>query len=209
VPVKLLAVAVAVALALAVTGCSGGDDDDAAEEADTTTTTVVEPQVALRVTRAELVSPHAERGPLDGGTTDEVVDVVERLLLVTAARPLALGAAGGGFAALFTPDAGARAAGADRAAFFDEGVPSFGRLRRTTGTIEMTGLADFDGPAAALVVAQFDWSAASRERPGDRVERRGELSLVRQGGNWRIGAYTIAVTRTIGATTTTTTAASE
>jgi hypothetical protein len=53
---------------------------------------------------------------------------VQDLLLITSAEPLAQGKAGGGFADLFTPDAGARAANHDRAVFFDEGVPTFGEL---------------------------------------------------------------------------------
>jgi hypothetical protein len=197
------AVALAVVLALSVTACSGGDDDDA----ESTTTSVPKAAVALDVTRAELVSPHQAKAPLDDGVRDDVAGVVEDLLLVTSAEPLVAGKAGGGFADLFTPDAAARAANEDREVFFDEGVPAFGRLRPTTKTIEMTGLAGTDDPAAALVVARYAWTVESAANPGDRIVRTGELSLVPGGDGWRIGAYTIVVTRTIADTTTTTTAA--
>lgn len=202
-------IAVAAALVLAATGCSG-DDDDTVGKIATTTTAVAQadlPDVELDVIRAELISPHQALGPLDDATRDRVVDVVERLLLATSAAPLAIGKTGGGFADLFTPDAGARAANADRSVLFDEGVPRFGALRPVAGTVDLRGLADFAGPEAALVVATFDWTVESTERAGDRVQRRGELSLIPDGDDWRIGAYTIAVTRTIGSSSTTTTAA--
>lgn len=198
--------AVAVALALAVAGCSGDDDDAGDDDAETSSSTAVKAEVALEVTRAELVSPHQARGPLDAATRDAVGEVVERLLLVTSAQPLASGRAGAGFADLFTPSAGARAAGADRAALFDEGVPSFGELETETATVELIGLAGSMDPATALVIAKFTWAVASGERPGDRIARAGQLSLVPDDGGWVIGAYTVAVTRTIDDTTTTTTA---
>ena len=197
--------AVAVALALAVTGCSGGDDDDA-DDADTSSTEFVKPSVELQVAKADLVSPHQALSPLDEPTRSAVTDVVEDLLLITSAEPLSVGKAGGGFADLFTPDAGARAAGPDRDVFFDEEVPAFGELQPREATIELTGLAGSMDPATALVVANYRWTVASAERPADRVERVGELQLVRQDGDWKIAAYGLVVKRTVGGETTTTTA---
>ncbi len=204
-------VATAVALALAVTGCSGGDDDDDDDKAtrDDTESSAAElerPRVELRIGRADLVSPHAALGPLDDGTRDAVTGVVEDLLLITSAGPLAVGKAGGGFADLFTPDAGARAANADRGVFFDEDVPVFGELTAEEATIELTGLAGSMDPAAALVIAKYRWNVTSAERPADRVVREGELQLIPDDGAWKIGAYTIVVTRTVDDETTTTTA---
>jgi hypothetical protein len=197
----------AVALALAVAACSGGGDDDAKkDDTETSSAEHVKASVDLDVTRAELVSPHQALGPLEGGTRDAVAGVVEKLLLVTSADPLAEGKAGPGFADLFTPDAGARAANADRAAFFDEGVPRFGDLKPTTATLELTGLAGIEDPKTQLVVAKFAWDVASATHPGDSVHRTGELSLVPSGNEWKIGAYTIVVTRTVNDETTTTTA---
>lgn len=201
--------AVAVALALAVTGCSGDDDDgeDATrDDTETSSTEFERPTVELTVGRAELVSPHAAMGPLDEPTKTAVTGVVEDLLLVTSAEPLGVGKAGGGFADLFTPDAGARAAGTDRSVFFDEGVPIFGELDAEEATLELTGLAGSMDPATALVIAKYRWNVTSAERPADRVVREGELHLIPDGDAWRIGAYTIVVTRTVDDTTTTTTA---
>jgi hypothetical protein len=134
--------------------------------------------------------------------------VVERLLLVTSAGPLVEGKAGGGFAGLFTPDAGARAANHDRDVFFDEGV-RLGELNEREARVGLTGLAGSMDPATSLVVAKYVWDVTSAERPDDRVRRIGELSLVPVGGAWKIGAYTVVVTRTIDDSTTTTTATSE
>lgn len=199
--------ACAFALALAVTACSGGDDDDRASREDDTETSAAEfarASVELEVSRAELVSPHAAKSFLDVGTRDAVRDVVERLLLITSAGPLVEGKAGGGFADLFTDDAGARAANADRAVFFDEGVEDFGQLTPVEGRVGMSALAGSMDPATALVVARYVWTVEGES--GDRIARTGELSLVPDGGAWKIGAYTITVTRDLGGTSTTTTA---
>lgn len=198
---RILFVALAVVLAA---GCSGGAKQHTGTE--TSSTAFTKPTVALEVGSADLVSPHKAFGPLERSTTDAAVKVVERLLLITSAQPLAAGKAGPGFAALFTPDAGARAAGVDRAAFFDEGLPSFGELKPNVARVRLTGLAGSMDPATALVVARFAWDVGSTDHPGDRIVRSGELSLILDGGHWRIGAYTLTVKRTIDDTTTTTTA---
>jgi hypothetical protein len=204
-------VAAAVALALAVAACSGDDDggEDGASGGDDTATSAAEfehASVELDVTRAELVSPHAAKAALDAGTRDAVQDVVERLLLITSAGPLVEGKAGGGFADLFTADAGARAANADRAAFFDEGVEDFGELTPVEARVGMSGLVGLMDPKPKLVVARFRWIVDGAG--GDHIERTGELSLVPAGDTWKIGAYTIAVTRDLGGASTTTTASS-
>ena len=202
--------AIAVAFALAVSGCSGGDDDDdATDDTDTSSTEFERASVELEVTRAHLVSPHQARRDLDAATRDAVTGVVEDLLLVTSATPLVEGKTGGGFADLFTADAGARAANTDRAAIFDEGVPRFGELTTETATVAMTGLAGSMDPATELVIATFRWDVRSAERPKDRIVREGQLHLVPDDGDWKIGAYTIVVTRTVDESTTTTTATTE
>lgn len=197
--------AVAVALALAVTGCS--DDDDAKDDdTETSSAEFAKPEVELALTKADLVSPHRALSPIDDATKRAVTGVVEDLLLITSAGPLSAGKAGGGFADLFTADAGARAAGPDRDVVFDEEVPGFGELRQERANLELMALAGSMDPATSLVVAVYDWAVTSVERPSDRIERTGELHLIRDGGEWKIGAYVLAVTRTVDGETTTTTA---
>jgi hypothetical protein len=210
-PTRLIAGAVA--LALTVTACSGGDDGSSSRDGDddtsTSSTEFEKASVELELTRAELVSPHQARGDLDAGTRDAVADVVEQLLLITSAEPLVEGTVGAPteVASLFTPDAAQRAAETDRAAIFDEGVPRFGKLTTEAATLAMTGLAGSMDPATELVIATFRWDVTSAERPKDRIVREGQLSLVPDdAGRWRIGAYTIVVTRTVDESTTTTTA---
>ena len=200
------------ALALTVAACSGGDDDDDAGDTDSSTAEFERASVELAVERADLVSPHAARGPLDAGTRDAVAGVVEKLLLVASAQPLVEGKAGGGFADLFMPEAGERAANTDRSAFFDEADEvgeRFGAIDTKTATVSMTALAGMADPATKLVVVSFRWDVTSKERPADRIFREGELSLIPVDGTWKIGAYTVVVRRTIGGSTTTTTADSE
>ena len=91
-PTRLTALAVAVLLAA---GCSGGSKGASKDDAQTSSTAFAKPKVDLVVSRAELVSPHQALGPLDDKTSDAVVGVVEKLLLVTSAGPLADGKAGG------------------------------------------------------------------------------------------------------------------
>ena len=195
-------------MATLAAGCSGGDDDDDDDRAESSSKEFVKAAVELEVSRAELVSPHKPLGPLDATTRDAVVGVVERLLQITSAGPLAAGRAGSGFAELFTPDAGTRAANQDREVFFDEGLRQFGELHPDEARVGLTGLAGSMDPATGLVVAKYVWDVESTENPGDRVRRTGELSLIPVDGKWRIGAYTIVVTRTLDDVTTTTTAES-
>jgi len=205
-PARLLGVALVAALT--VTGCSGGGDS-AAKKKDQTEASSAEfthAAVRLAVSGADRVSPHAKLGRLEDSTTADVVAVVQQLLLVTSAKPLVEGTAGRGLAELFTRDAGARAAGQDRHVFFDDSLPRFGVLTPVASRLHLTGLAGTQDPSTALVIARFLWDVTSKAHPADRVTRDGELSLVKVGGGWRIGAYTITVTRSVDGSTTTTTA---
>lgn len=207
-PVRL--VATAVALALAVIGCSSGDDD-AADDTESSSAAFERPTVELTVGTSELISPHKAKGALERTTADAVTGVVEELLLTTSALPLGLGAADDrdaedDVADLFALDAGERATTTDRDVFFDEDVPSFGELVVKEATLNLTALAGTMDPATALVIAKYRWNVTSAEHPDDRVVREGELQLIPDGDDWKIGAYTIVVTRTVEQRTTTTTA---
>lgn len=203
---KMTAVVLASALALAA--CSGGDDEDDARE-ETSSTSFEQPSVALEVRSADLVSTHAARAALPSEVTSEITEMIEQLLLITSAEPLTLGEAGGGFADLFTPDAGAQAAGEDRAAIFDEGLPSFGALEPDDASIGITALNGAMSTEAAFAVVDLQWDVGGTRNPGDRIVRTGELSLVRGEGGWKIAAYDLHVERTIADETTTTTASTE
>lgn len=208
-PKKLTALAIAVLLAAS---CSGGSSKDAKKddaETQSSSATATKPKVTLDVTRAELVSPHKDQGALGDKTTVAVADAVQHLLLVTSVGPLTSGKPGKGFADLFTPDAGARAAGVDRATIFDEGLPRFGELKQKQASVVLTGLAGTMDPATSLVVAHFTWDVASTRHKGDRVVRSGDLSLIPVDGHWRIAAYDITVKRTIADRTTTSTVTTE
>ena len=204
---KMTAVVLASALALAACSGGGDGDDDAREE--TSSTSFEKPAVALDVRSADLVSTHAARAPLPADVTSEITELVEDLLLITSAGPLTLGEAGAGFADLFTPDAGAVAAGEDRAAIFDEGLPSFGSLEPANTSIAITALNGAMSTEAAFAVVDLQWDVHGTANPGDRVVRTGELSLVRGDGGWKIAAYDLHVKRTIADETTTTSATTE
>lgn len=201
---------VACAAMLVVAGCSNGDSKQSKkDDTETSSEEFTRAAVRLGVSKAELVSPHQAMGPLEKPTTDAVVGIVQKLLLVTSAKPLVEGTAGSGLEDLFTTDAGARASGKDRAVFFDEHLPLFGELKPSAARVRLTGLAGSMDPATALVIAKYVWDVTSVKHPGDRVTRNGELSLVKVNGAWKIGAYAISVTRTVDDETTTTTAKSK
>ena len=203
-------VVTAVTLALAVIGCSSGDDA-AEDDTESSAAEFERPTVELTVGTAELISPHKAKGPLESTTADAVTGVVEELLLTTSALPLGLGVADDSraeddVAELFALDAGERATTTDRDVFFDDDVPSFGELVVEEATLNLTALAGTMDPATALVIAKYRWNVTSAERPDDRVVREGELQLIPDGEEWKIGAYTIVVTRTVEQRSTTTTA---
>lgn len=204
---KMTAVVLAL-LALLGAACSGGDDDENTAD-ETSSTSFEQPSVALDVRSADLVSTHAARGPLPADVTSEITELVEELLTITSAEPLTLGEAGAGFADLFTPDAGAAAAGEDRAAIFDEGLPSFGTLEPANTSIAITALNGAMSTEAAFAVVDLQWDVRGSRNATDRVVRTGELSLVRGETGWKIAAYDLHVERTIADETTTTTASSE
>jgi hypothetical protein len=205
-PARLLGVALVAALTVA--GCSGGGDSATKKKDDTEASSAEFTRAAVRlaVSKAELVSPHKALGPLEQNTTEDVVAVVQQLLLVTAAKPLVEGKAGSGLADLFTKDAAARVTGHDRPVFFDDGLPRFGALTPVASRVRLTGLAGSQDPSTALVIARFLWDVTSTSHPANRVTRDGELSFVKVGHEWRIGAYAITATRTIDGATTTSTA---
>jgi hypothetical protein len=198
--------AVVLALLLALSACSGGGDDED-ERDETSSTSFEQPSVALEVRSADLVSSHAARAPLAGDVTAAITDVVEELLLVTSATPLALGDADDGVGELFTLDAGAEAVGADRPAIFDDGLPSFGELSVDDASIGITALNGPFDSTPVFAVVDLQWDVSGSRNPTDRVVRTGELSLVLDaGGAWKIAAYDLHVERTIDDETTTTTA---
>jgi len=201
--------AVVLALALAVGACSDdGGDDDAAERDETSSTSFEQPTVALEVRSAYLVSTHAARAPLPADVTSEITEVVETLLRITSAEPLTVGKVGDGFGELFTPDAAAAAFGPDRAAFFDEDLPSFGELEPANTSIGITALNGGLTTDAMFAVVDLQWDVGSSIDPDARIVRTGELSLSRSEDRWYIAAYDLHVERTIGGETTTTTATS-
>lgn len=200
--------AVVLVTALALAACSGDDGDENVRE-ETSSTSYEQLSVALEVRSADLVSTHAARGPLPAEVTSAITEVVERLLLITSAEPLITGEAGAGFADLFTPDAGAAAAGGDRAAIFDEGLPSFGALEPANTSIAITALNGAMSTEAAFAVVDLQWDVGGTRNPSDRIVRTGELSLVLGDDGWKVAAYDLHVERTIADETTTTSATAE
>jgi hypothetical protein len=86
---------------------------------------------------------------------------------------------------------------ADRAALTDEGLPTaVGKITVTTPPVALTGLADFDGNLI-LVSAAVDLHVTSRAEKGTTTIRRVASFVFAPdaGGDWKITAWTVGVTR--------------
>jgi hypothetical protein len=111
---------------------------------------------------------------------------------------------------LFTADTAARVGGGDRPALVSEGMPpASDGLKADAASAAITPL--FDGDAVPFVVAQVDLRLRARGVQGAvvKVTHKGDLLLVPDGFNWKIGGYEIVATRDTPAGTTTTVAASQ
>ncbi|MCU1485989.1 MAG: hypothetical protein JWN67_2735 [Actinomycetia bacterium] len=194
--------AAALLLVLVAGACSSSGKDEPQARPGVTGGQVVEGDLTLDTVAWDEVSPRKAVGPLDDVDRASVMKTLQATFDATVVRPLTTGTAGA-IDALFTADAAARAAGPDRVALFDEGLPRVKDLEATRANVRLTALDNGNGPA--LVVAKVDWDVRG---DGVHVQRIGELSLVPVLGVWMVGAYTVITTRTAGGSTTTTTAAS-
>lgn len=159
----------------------------------------------LELVGADVVSPHRAMAPLDPGTAEAALDVVQRAFDATVVAPLRDGELGP-LEESFTADAAERASTVDAAAVIDGGLGDPSPIELVKGDVLLTALAG-DGDRPAMVVARIEWDVRSPEREL-QVRRSGELTLVPAFGRWFIGAYTVLTSRTVGGETTTTTAAS-
>jgi len=196
------AAAAALLISLLVGGCSSSGSKDEGARPGRPEAHVVTGDLTLDTVAWDEVSPRKAFGPLDDVNRFAVMKTLQATFDATVVRPLTKGKAGT-IDTLFTADAAARAAGPDRVALFDEGLPRVAHLEATKANVRLTALDGGDGPR--LIVAKIDWDVRGA---GVHVKRIGELSMVPAFGTWLVGAYTVITTRTAGGSTTTTTAAS-
>lgn len=164
----------------------------------------IQGDLALDVVAWDEVGPRAAQRPLDDADRNAAMKSLQATFDATVVDPLRTGKAGS-IDKVFTADAVAHAAGPDRAAIYDEGLPTAKALVADKANVRLTALDGGAGPA--LIVAKIDWDVRSADRKV-RVRRIGELSMVPVFGTWLVGAYTVITTRTVGGSTTTTTAVS-
>jgi len=94
------------------------------------------------------------------------------------------------------PAATFRAAGVDRGALVDEGLPkATGRIVVNTLPLKLTALADGDG-RIVVVTARLDSIARTRTEKGAiTISRKGDLVFTPDGDTWKIDGYDLAVER--------------
>ncbi|HEX2046211.1 MAG TPA: hypothetical protein VHF27_00500 [Acidimicrobiales bacterium] len=139
-----------------------------------------------------------------------VLQTLNQYLEEAVLKPLRTGGPAGDLTPLFTPLSVAEVmtAGADRAAFIDEGLAPATDLRKNAAVARLTALAGADG-AMSVITAVLDLRLSGRVDGAPMfVERAGELVLVPDGGTWRIDAWDLRVIRRLAQTTTTTEASS-
>lgn len=138
-----------------------------------------------------------------------VLATLNRYLDVAVLTPLRTGGPAGDLAPLFTPLAVDRVTtGPDRAAFIDEGVPKVTDLRADSAVAHLTALAGTDG-TTSVVVAGLDLRLSGTANGAPvTVSRSGDVTLLPDGGSWKIDAYDIIARRTFADAATTTTARS-
>ncbi len=138
-----------------------------------------------------------------------VLDTLDRYLEAGVLTPLETGGPAGDLGPLFTANAVDRVTtGPDRAAFVDEGLPATSGLRSDAAVATLTGLAGTDG-TVSVVDATLDLRLSGQAGGAPvTVQRTGDVVLLPDGGTWKIDAYDVRVSRTVGDATTTTKASS-
>lgn len=189
-------------LALVGASCSDGSTARAEPDAEISERSVERPRIRLEVTRSEYVSPHRERGPIPEPEAKAALATLQRLFQATVVDAAVLGRAGNA-TTIFTPDALAEVRGTDYRAFVDTEVAPLPGLEADRARVGLAGLAGEDGHPQ-LIVAAIDWDVHSPDGRV-RIRRVGELSLVPQGGSWRVAAYSLLSERTVDGEITTTT----
>jgi hypothetical protein len=189
---KLLAAALLAGLVLA--GCTDDDPEAAPKTA---------PIKLVQFGPADVISPVAGMRPLDAAVAKAAMRTTQRFFDASVRDPLLTGKRGA-IKPFFTGLAAKRATGADRAVLFDLGLPRVRTLKSTSQVVQLTGYAGEDNQVA-LVVAKLAWDVKG-DGKRVRVVHRGELTLVPAFGGWFVDGYDITTTRTVGGTTTTSSA---
>lgn len=136
-----------------------------------------------------------------------VLATLNRYLDAGVLTPLFSGGPAGDLTPLFTSPAVDRVdKGPDRAAFIDENLPPTTDVHADAVVANLTALAGTDG-TVSVVSATLDLRLTGRANGVPvTVRRTGDVVLLPDSGTWKIDAYDISATRTLGdapATTTT------
>jgi len=127
----------------------------------------------------------------------KIVAAVSTYLDAATVKPLQTGAVDeASLATTLAPAATYRAAGVDRGALLDEGLPkATGRIVVNTLPLKLTALADGDG-RVVVVTARLDSIARTRTQKGAvTISRKGDLVFTPDGDTWKIDGYDLAVER--------------
>lgn len=103
----------------------------------------------------------------------------------------------GALAGTLAPATVARAAGPDRAALVDEGLPvAVDRVTVKALPITLSGLADADGRVVVVTAGVTATTRTKTEKGAVKITRKGEFVLSPEGDTWKIDGYDLVVDRT-------------
>lgn len=183
------ALAATVALVAVLAACSGDGSAPAAPGSPPRTTAVHATIGTVKVVSAR---PLVELSEADRAA---VLAAVEEYVHDATIAPIT-GVRSRDLTELLAPMAAAGATGADGDALADAGAPrAVGRVDATLQPVDMTALGDENG-AIDLVGTTLDLVVSARAATGKfSIHRRGELMFVRDGQEWKILGFTLAVER--------------
>ncbi len=186
--------ALALAGVVVVAGCSSGGGGSDEREAQPEATQPVTADVGFSVgsVNVESAGPPTE---LPAPVVEQITALVDTYVQRATVDPLT-GKDADAVSELFTPFAAATLEGPDRASLVDEGIgPATKDIAAKTATVNLDGLADRAGNVV-LVAATLALDIETATDAGPlRIARLGELVLVPEGFDWKIGSYDLAVER--------------
>jgi hypothetical protein len=146
--------------------------------------------------------------PLPPEIQNSVMSTVHNYVQGALLDPVREGETAEAIGALFDGVTAPRLEGPDRAVLFEEGLPDLtGSFKPSALPVNLTALSDGAGNFV-LVTASFVYSATVEAKQGEIVILRNtELTLVPDGGAWKITAYDVHLTRELPETEPTTTTA--
>ncbi len=156
-------------------------------------------KVATKLTTAQPSVSVQSAGPttaLPADVTDAVDKTVRGYLRFGTMTPLKTGGNATDLATYFNAEALVPVTGADAGTVLDQQLPkATADVNGKISNYEFIGLTDKTG-SISMVAVKLDALVTTKNKNGDvTIKRTGDLVVVPDGTNWKIGSYNLSVTR--------------